>query len=156
MKNTAHFLFTKNLDRIKSKFLTYHGSRKYNGYCCNHYCCWLRDYRFTSHQGKHLDSVNPQSIGDFIPKALSREPSWFFQFGKPTALQQVQRWAQDYKFEKTLAPRVDRAIDQWLLTQPSGITPPKIIEYPVDPSVQTGDSQLLGGAIEIKSPWANH
>ena len=103
-----------------------------------------------------MDPADSQGLGYFIPKALSREPVWFFQFGKPTALKKFQQWAQDYKFEKTLTPKVDRAIDQWLLTQPSGITPPKIIDYPVDPSVQTGDSQLLGGAMEIKSPWADH
>jgi hypothetical protein len=33
------------------------------------------------------------------------------------------------------------------------VTPPKIIEHPIDTEVQTGESQLLGGAMEIKSPW---
>jgi hypothetical protein len=30
---------------------------------------------------------------------------------------------------------------------------PKIIEHPIDKTLQTGESQLLGGAMEIKSPW---
>lgn len=30
---------------------------------------------------------------------------------------------------------------------------PVIIEHPVDPAVQTGESQQLGGAMEIKAPW---
>lgn len=28
-----------------------------------------------------------------------------------------------------------------------------IIEHPVDPEIQTGESALLGGAMEIRSPW---
>jgi hypothetical protein len=64
--------------------------------------------------------------------------------------------AQDYKFEKTLAPKIDRAIKDWEDTQPVEVKLPEIIEYPVDKSVQTGKSQLLGGPMEIKSPWSNN
>jgi hypothetical protein len=28
-----------------------------------------------------------------------------------------------------------------------------ITHHPIDPELQTGDSQLLGGAMEIKAPW---
>jgi hypothetical protein len=28
-----------------------------------------------------------------------------------------------------------------------------IERHPIDDNLQTGDSRLLGGAIEIKSPW---
>lgn len=31
--------------------------------------------------------------------------------------------------------------------------PPIVIEHPIDTTVQTGDSALLGGAMEIKAPW---
>jgi len=30
---------------------------------------------------------------------------------------------------------------------------PVYIEHPVDPELQTGESQKLGGAIELKAPW---
>ena len=103
-----------------------------------------------------MDSVNPQSIGDFIPKALKEEPVWFFRFGKPTAIKQVQQWAQDYKFEKTLTPKIDRAIEDWKATQPIEVTLPRIIEHLIDTDVQTGESQLLGGAMEIKAPWLDN
>jgi hypothetical protein len=32
---------------------------------------------------------------------------------------------------------------------------PVVIEHPIDDTLQTGDSRLLGGAMEIKSPWRN-
>ena len=31
--------------------------------------------------------------------------------------------------------------------------PPVIIEHPIDNQLQTGDSRLLGGAMEIRAPW---
>lgn len=31
--------------------------------------------------------------------------------------------------------------------------PPAIVEHPIDDQLQTGDSRLLGGAMEIKAPW---
>ena len=33
---------------------------------------------------------------------------------------------------------------------------PIYIEHPIDPVLQTGDSQLLGGAMELKAPWYNN
>lgn len=30
---------------------------------------------------------------------------------------------------------------------------PVVIHHPVDTELQTGESQLLGGAMEIKAPW---
>jgi len=30
---------------------------------------------------------------------------------------------------------------------------PIYIEHPIDPVVQTGESKLLGGAMELKAPW---
>ena len=53
---------------------------------------------------------------------------------------------------KTLAS-LDAAEDAWHAAQPT--TPdPVIIEHPIDPVLQTGDSQLLGGAMEIKALWS--
>ena len=52
---------------------------------------------------------------------------------------------------KTLAS-LDAADEAWHEAQPA---PPKpvIIEHPIDPVLQPGASQLLGGAMEIKTPW---
>jgi hypothetical protein len=33
---------------------------------------------------------------------------------------------------------------------------PRIIEHPIDKTLQTGESQLLGGAMEIKAPWLDN
>ena len=55
--------------------------------------------------------------------------------------------------QKTLAS-LDAAEAAWHEAQPT--TPdPVTIEHPIDPAIQTGDSRLLGGAMEIKSPWRN-
>ena len=54
---------------------------------------------------------------------------------------------------KTLVS-LDAAEAAWHAAQPTA-PDPVIIEHPIDPAVQTGDSQLLGGAMEIKSPWRN-
>lgn len=57
-----------------------------------------------------------------------------------------------YRNEALIQPRLDDAIEEWHSTQP--VAPqPKIIEHAVDPDLQTGESALLGGALEIKSPW---
>lgn len=32
---------------------------------------------------------------------------------------------------------------------------PIYTEYPIDPQLQTGESQKLGGAIELRAPWYN-
>jgi hypothetical protein len=49
--------------------------------------------------------------------------------------------------QKTLAS-LDAAEDAWHAAQPKA-PDPVIIEHPIEPS----DSQLLGGAMEIKAPW---
>jgi hypothetical protein len=48
---------------------------------------------------------------------------------------------------KTLAS-IDSQVDAWHAAQPKA-SDPIIIEHPIEP----GDSQLLGGAMEIKAPW---
>jgi hypothetical protein len=100
-----------------------------------------------------LDPVGYQSADYCVPKALKKEPRWFLQFGQPTSLDYLQKWAQDYKFEQTLAPKIDRAIEEWNAAQPVEEIKPVIIEHEIDPVLQTEESQLLGGAMEINSPW---
>ena len=54
--------------------------------------------------------------------------------------------------QKTLAS-IDQQVDAFHAAQPTA-PDPVIIQHPIDPVLQTGDSQLLGGAMEIKSPWS--
>lgn len=52
---------------------------------------------------------------------------------------------------KTFAS-IDQQIEAYHSAQPEPPAP-VIIEHPIDEKLQTGESKLLGGAIEIKSPW---
>ena len=81
---------------------------------------------------------------------------WLVRFGDPTWQQQLQQWAQDFKFRATLAPRLDREEERWHAVQPAEPEPePVVTHHAVDDTLQTGDSHLLGGAMEIKAPSAN-
>ena len=79
---------------------------------------------------------------------------WLVRFGDLTWQQQLQQWAQDFKFRATLAPRLDREEERWHAAQPAD-PEPVITHEPVDEALQTSDSRLLGGAMEIKAPWLN-
>jgi hypothetical protein len=61
--------------------------------------------------------------------------------------------AQQYRNEALLEVRLDAAIEDWHETQPPATPMPVVIEEPVNPDLQTGDSALLGGAISIHAPW---
>ena len=52
---------------------------------------------------------------------------------------------------KTLAS-IDQQVDAWHEAQPEPPAP-IIVEHPIDETVQTGDSLLLGGSISIHAPW---
>jgi hypothetical protein len=52
---------------------------------------------------------------------------------------------------KTLSS-LDAAEDAWHAAQPKA-PDPVIIEHPIDPVLQTGDSALLGGGMSIHAPW---
>ena len=52
---------------------------------------------------------------------------------------------------KTLAS-IDQQVDAWHEAQPEPPAP-VIVEHPIDDTLQTGDSRLLVGAMEIKAPW---
>jgi hypothetical protein len=54
---------------------------------------------------------------------------------------------------KTIAS-IDKQVDAFHAAQPKAADP-VIIEHPIDDALQTGDSRLLGGAMEIKSPWSD-
>ena len=58
---------------------------------------------------------------------------------------------QHFNELRTIAS-IDEQVDAFHAAQPTA-PDPVIIEHPIDPVLQTGDSQLLGGAMEIKAPW---
>ena len=53
--------------------------------------------------------------------------------------------------QKTLAS-INQQVDAWHAAQPTA-PDSVIIEHPIDDTLQTGDSRLLGGAMEIKAPF---
>jgi hypothetical protein len=52
----------------------------------------------------------------------------------------------------TLSTKLDQAEKDWHAAQPAKPMP-VVIHHPIDDKLQTGDSRLLGGAMEIKAPW---
>jgi len=58
---------------------------------------------------------------------------------------------QHFNELRTIAS-IDEQVDAFHAAQPTA-PDPVIIEHPIDPVLQPGASQLLGGAMEIKSPW---
>jgi len=76
------------------------------------------------------------------------------RFGNKDWRHKIQRTAQDHKFQATLKPRLDNAIEDWHADQP--LTPkPVVVNEPINDELQTGDSRLLGGAMSIHSPWSD-
>ena len=69
-------------------------------------------------------------------------------FGKPGWQRRLEFAIREWLFELTLPAKLDKAEDAWHAAQPKA-PDPVIIEHPIEP----GDSQLLGGAMEIKAPW---
>jgi hypothetical protein len=63
--------------------------------------------------------------------------------------QAIKQWW----FEKTLPAKLDKAEADWHATQPPATPPPIVVEHPINPELQTGKSQLLGGPISIHAPW---
>ena len=67
----------------------------------------------------------------------------------------VHQAAKDFKFQATLKPRLDRAVEDWHKTQPEAAGP-VVVDEPIDEELQTGDSRLLGGGMSIHAPWTNN
>jgi hypothetical protein len=77
------------------------------------------------------------------------------RFGDKTWKDHLRKAAQDHKFHATLKPRLDRTIQDWHNSQPPNLPPPVVLDHPLDPELQTGESRLLGGAMSIHSPWSD-
>ncbi|WP_313772213.1 hypothetical protein [Candidatus Regnicoccus frigidus] len=72
-----------------------------------------------------------------------------FELGGPTPAEQNARILNELLTEH----RVSKAISDFEEAQPEEEAPaPIFTEEPIDPNLQTGDSRLLGGAMEIKAP----
>ena len=101
-----------------------------------------------------MGATDHESSEGCFPKALNGSTVWLARFGDKTWRDHLRKAAQDYKFEKTLGPRLDRAEADWLADQP--VTPkPVVVHETVNDELQTGDSRLLGGAMSIHAPWSN-
>ena len=101
-----------------------------------------------------MGATDYESTESCFPKALNADTVWVARFGDKDWRHYLRRWAQDYKFEKTLGPRLDREQERWHQAQPEE-PKPVIIQHEIDDTLQTGDSRLLGGAMSIHAPWSN-
>ena len=73
-------------------------------------------------------------------------------FGKPGWQRRLEFAIRQWWFELTLPAKLDKAEADWHATQPKA-PDPIIIEHPIDDTLQTGDSRLLGGGMSIHAPW---
>jgi hypothetical protein len=60
--------------------------------------------------------------------------------------------AKQFIAEAATLASINQQVDAWHAAQPKA-PDPVIVEHPIDPVLQPGASQLLGGAMEIKAPW---
>lgn len=103
-----------------------------------------------------MGAVDRQSAQDDFPKALGADTIWLARFGRQRDWRdQLRKAAQDHKFNATLKPRLDRAVEDWHRSQPPNIPPPVVLDHPLDPELQTGESRLLGGPMSIHAPWSD-
>ena len=73
-------------------------------------------------------------------------------------IQAVINWWKRVWFEAKLKARLDmieleNRIESEIEREEQN--KPLYIEYPIDPVLQTGESQKLGGAMELRAPWYN-
>ena len=73
-------------------------------------------------------------------------------------IQAVIKWWKRVWFEAKLKARLDmieleNRIESEIEREEQN--KPIYIEHPIDPVLQTGESQKLGGAMELRAPWYN-
>jgi len=73
-------------------------------------------------------------------------------------IQSVIKWWKRVWFEAKLKARLDmieleNRIESEIKREEQN--KPLYIEHPIDPVLQTGESQKLGGAMELRAPWYN-
>ena len=73
-------------------------------------------------------------------------------------IQAVIKWWKQVWFESKLKARLDMIeLDNRIKSDLEREEQNKPIyrEYPLDPKLQSGESQKLGGAMELRAPWYN-
>ena len=77
---------------------------------------------------------------------------WLLRFSTRSPGEEMQRLIAAEKFHATLPAKLDKAEADWHAAQPKA-PDPIIVEHPIDDTLQTGDSRLLGGGMSIHAPW---
>jgi hypothetical protein len=72
-----------------------------------------------------------------------------FKIGGPTREERAARIANEAATEG----RVSRAIAEYQRAIEEAEPEPIVTHHPINEELQTGDSRLLGGAMEIRAPW---
>jgi len=101
-----------------------------------------------------LGATSGQTAKNGFPKALNADTVWLTRFGQKNWRDHLRKAAQDHKFNATLKPRLDRAVEDWHKAQPIE-PPPVVIHHEIDDVLQTGESRLLGGPMSIHAPWSD-
>ena len=120
----------------------------------DHCGCAQRDHRpvTAEKQFNRADSaagpVRHQAGKALIPP----DSRWLLRFSTRSPGEELQRLIAAEKFRATLPAKLDAAEAAWHATQPKA-PDPIIVEHPIDDTLQTGDSRLLGGGMSIHAPW---
>ena len=75
------------------------------------------------------------------------------RFGKSPLERQIAFAIRKWWFDKTLPAKINAEVDKWHTSQPPNTASPIVREEPVDPELQTGESQKLGGPMSLHAPW---
>jgi len=80
---------------------------------------------------------------------------WLWRFSTRSQREEVNRLIAKAKFYRELNYKLTLEIEKAKLemAKMDPAPQPTIIEDPIDPELQTGESQLLGGGLQIKAPW---
>ena len=124
----------------------------------DHCGCAQRDHRpVTAEKQFNRAASAAGPVRHQAGKALIPPDSrWLLRFSTRSPGEELQRLIAAEKFHATLPAKLDKAEADWHATQPSDTPPPVVLEHPVDPQLQTGDSRLLGGGMSIHAPWKRY
>jgi hypothetical protein len=111
------------------------------------------DRHVQAEEQQHHPAYPPSPVRYQAGKALIPPDSrWLLRFSTRSPGEDLQRLIAAEKFRATLPAKLDAAEDDWHATQPTA-PDPIIVEHPIDDTLQTGDSRLLGGGMSIHAPW---
>ena len=120
----------------------------------DHCGCAQRDHRFVAAEKQFNRAASAAGpVRHQAGKALIPPDSrWLLRFSTRSPGEELQRLIAAEKFHATLPAKLDAAEEAWHATQPTA-PDPIIVEHPIDDTLQTGDSRLLGGGMSIHAPW---